>query len=46
MSRIFSRSQKQAVEIVTGRTGEADHIILDADMVLSQIYKTFQAEQA
>lgn len=27
MSRIFSRSQKQAVEIVTGRTGEADHII-------------------
>lgn len=27
MSRDFSRSQKQAVEIVTGRTGEADHIV-------------------
>lgn len=27
MSRDFSTSQKQAVEIVTGRTGEADHVV-------------------
>ena len=27
MARYFSKAQKQAVELVSGRTGEADHVV-------------------